>query len=151
MQQIAAPLGRKPFPPRHKHHGASRRIVQQPPQEVQVRFTLQSKPSVHSNTAWRKADPIYPDNRLVFLGEQSGKSGKRAILHPLRFVVLETLGKLTWRNQITSWQDLPHHAVHVRFVRQHVPGHDWHRFSLQGDLRHGFELPTTSTRLTTAT
>lgn len=31
-----------------------------------------------------------------------------------------------------SWKDVSDYTVHVRFVRQHVPGHDWHRLPIQG-------------------
>lgn len=39
------------------------------------------------------------------------------------------LTELTTRSR----QDVSHHQVHVRLVRQHVPGNDWHRLPLQGN------------------
>lgn len=86
--------------------GAGRRILQQPLEEVQVGRLQQSLLPCGANetdlSSW----------------------GNRAVGRPsIRAVPVLTPG---------SRQDVPDHALHVRLLRQHVPGHHWHRFPVQG-------------------
>lgn len=40
--------------------------------------------------------------------------------------------KVGWDTDSSSWQDVSHHSLHVRFVRQHLPSYNRHRLPLQG-------------------
>jgi len=64
-------------------------------------------------------------HRLVFLGEQSG-------MHMAVFFIGTVFHGPVLTGSDHSWQDIAHYALHVRFVRQHVPGNHRNRFSLQG-------------------
>jgi hypothetical protein len=46
-----------------------------------------------------------------------------------------------------SWQDIPYHTIHVRFVRQYIPGDHWHRFPFKSKciaLQKASKMPIAS-------
>jgi hypothetical protein len=71
--------------------------------------------------------------KLVFLGEQSGKFklkfGFFFVFCMLKFYVLP--------ENSSSWQDITDHTLHVRQFRQYIPGHDWHRLSIENHVFRG--------------
>lgn len=121
------------------------------------RTLTQPSDSTENPTRWRKQEvptttPSRSSSKLLYTLDWYILS-----LSALGLIFCSSAGWSSWANRVVSWvgsgspkprtahanlatsssysgQDIPHHPVHVRLVRQHVPSHHRHRFPLKGDL-----------------